>query len=121
MPAAADVDAFVDRPLASLGSHPAYLRVLAEANRRGLDVAEGEPGLPTLDVDQVRRLLTNGALVVDVRPVADVAAGGIPGALASPLRARIRWNRWNRSCSARVERGTGAGLAEGRGRTSPAR
>jgi hypothetical protein len=26
---------------------------------------------------------------------------------------RIRWNRWNRSCSARVERGTGAGLAEG--------
>jgi rhodanese-related sulfurtransferase len=93
--AALDVDAFVDRLTASLGSYPRYFRWLAEVNRRGPDVVDGEPHLPGLSVDQVRRLLADGAVVVDVRPVADVATGHIPGAIAIPLRAQFAtWLGW---------------------------
>jgi glyoxylase-like metal-dependent hydrolase (beta-lactamase superfamily II)/rhodanese-related sulfurtransferase len=93
--AAPDVEAFVDRLLASLGSYPAYFRWLAEVNRRGPAVIDGPPQLPGLSVEEVRRLLVDGALVVDVRPVADVAAGHIPGAVAIPLRAQFAtWLGW---------------------------
>jgi rhodanese-related sulfurtransferase len=53
------------------------------------------PRLPALSVAQVRRLLAAGAVVVDVRPVPDVAAGHIPGAVAIPLRAQFStWLGW---------------------------
>ncbi len=90
-----DVDAFVAQLVASLGSYPAYFRWLAETNRRGPAVINTPPALPALSTDQVRRLLADGAVVVDVRPVADVAAGHIPGAIAIPLRAQFAtWLGW---------------------------
>ncbi len=93
--AAPDADTFVARLLASLGSYPAYFDRLAEFNRRGPAVLAGPPRLPALAADQVRRLLADGALAVDVRPVPDVAAGHIPGALAIPLRAQfVTWLGW---------------------------
>ena len=84
--AAPDEDTFVRQLLASLGSYPAYFAWLGEVNRRGPEVVTGEPALPPLDVDAVRRLIVDGAVVVDVRPVGDVAAGHVPGAVAIPLR-----------------------------------
>ncbi len=43
----------------------------------------------------MRRLLADGAFVVDVRPIADVAAGHIPGSIAIPLRAQFAtWVGW---------------------------
>lgn len=42
----------------------------------------GEPVLAGLTVQQVRKLVAEGAVIVDVRPVADVAAGHIPGAVS---------------------------------------
>ncbi|WP_406081657.1 rhodanese-like domain-containing protein [Micromonospora sp. NBC_00858] len=93
--AAPDADAFVDRLVASLGSYPAYFRWLAEANRRGPAVVNGLPHLPGLSAAEVRRFLADGAVVVDVRPVPDVAAGHIPGAIAIPLRAQFAtWLGW---------------------------
>jgi hydroxyacylglutathione hydrolase len=93
--AAPDADTFIDRLVGSLGSYPAYFARLAEANRRGPAVISGEPGLPGLRVGQVRRLLGDGAVVVDVRPLADVAAGHIPGCVAIPLRAQFAtWLGW---------------------------
>jgi hydroxyacylglutathione hydrolase len=93
--AAPDADAFVDRLTASLGSYPTYFRWLTEANRRGPAVIDGQPQLPALPADQVGRLLADGAVVVDVRPVADVASGHIPGAIAIPLRAQFAtWLGW---------------------------
>jgi glyoxylase-like metal-dependent hydrolase (beta-lactamase superfamily II) len=93
--AAADEDAFVEQLIASLGSYPAYFARLAELNRRGPDVRASEPVLPPLDVDAVRRLVAGSAVVVDVRPVGDVAAGQVPGAVAIPLRAQFAtWLGW---------------------------
>ncbi|GAA3349497.1 MBL fold metallo-hydrolase [Amorphoplanes nipponensis] len=93
--AAPDADTFVTRLVASLGSYPAYFRWLAEANRRGPAVLDGAPAVPALSADEARRLLAAGAVVVDVRPVTDVATGHIPGAIAIPLRAQFAtWLGW---------------------------
>jgi hydroxyacylglutathione hydrolase len=93
--AAPDVDTFVERLLASLGSYPKYFRRLAEINRRGPALVTDRPQFPSLPVDAVRRLLADGAVVVDVRPVPDVAAGHIAGAIAIPLRAQYAtWLGW---------------------------
>jgi hydroxyacylglutathione hydrolase len=93
--AAADVDAFVAQLVGSLGSYPAYFRWLAELNRRGPAVIDITPALPQLSAGEVRRLLADGAVIVDLRPVTDVAAGHIPGAIAIPLRAQFAtWLGW---------------------------
>jgi rhodanese-related sulfurtransferase len=90
-----DVDTFVARLLEPLGSYPGYFRRLGEVNRRGPAVIAGAPSLPGLSVDEVRRAVADGAVIVDVRPVADVAAGHIPGAVAIPLRAQFAtWLGW---------------------------
>ncbi|QSB14504.1 MBL fold metallo-hydrolase [Natronosporangium hydrolyticum] len=92
---APDVDTFVARLVAGLGSYPAYFGWLAELNRRGPDVLDGAPILPSLDAASVRRLLADGAMVVDVRPVPQVAAGYLPGSVAIPLRPQFAtWLGW---------------------------
>ena len=53
------------------------------------------PALVPLTADQVRALRDEGGQVVDVRPVADYAAGHILGSLAIPLRgAFATWLGW---------------------------
>ncbi|MGQ4383528.1 MBL fold metallo-hydrolase [Streptomyces sp. SAS_270] len=92
---APDEDTFVRRLLDSLGSYPAYFDRLGEANRRGPAVLRTEPGLPALTVTEARRLIGQGAQLVDVRPIADFAAGHIPGALSNPLRDQFAtWLGW---------------------------
>jgi glyoxylase-like metal-dependent hydrolase (beta-lactamase superfamily II)/rhodanese-related sulfurtransferase len=92
---AGDEDAFVVALLGSLGSFPPYFLRLGEVNRRGPTVLDGPPALAALDVAQVRALLAEGAELVDVRPVADFAAGHIPGSLSIPLRpAFASWLGW---------------------------
>ncbi len=92
---APDPDAFVAHLTASLGSYPAYFDWLAEINRNGPDLITAEPVLAPLGVPAVRRLLAGGAVVVDVRPVRDIAAGHLPGAIAIPLRAQFAtWLGW---------------------------
>ncbi|MEU8139564.1 MBL fold metallo-hydrolase [Streptodolium elevatio] len=93
--AAQDEGAFVAQLVASLGSYPAYFDRLGEANRRGPAVLTGAPHLPGLSVDQVRRVLADGGIVVDVRPAAAFAAGHIPGAVSNALRpAFATWLGW---------------------------
>jgi hydroxyacylglutathione hydrolase len=92
---APDADAFAAQLTAGLGSYPAYFSWLAEVNRRGPDLVPAESALAPLDVAETRRLLADGAVVVDVRPVPDVAAGHIPGSVAIPLRAQFAtWLGW---------------------------
>jgi hydroxyacylglutathione hydrolase len=92
---APDADTFVTQLRASLGSYPRYFDRLAEINRTGPDLIASEPTLAALDPAAVRRLVGAGAVVVDVRPVGDVAAGHLPGAVAIPLRAQFAtWLGW---------------------------
>lgn len=88
-------DAFVEALLGSLGSFPPYFLRLAEINRRGPAVLPEPPALAALDVAAVRALLTDGATLVDTRPVPDFAAAHIPGALSIPLRPVFAtWLGW---------------------------
>jgi len=92
--AAPDEDAFVDRLLAGLGSFPSYFLRLPEENRRGPAVV-GDPLVPGLDAASVAKLVQLGAVVIDVRPVPDFAAGHIPGALSIHLRPQfVSWLGW---------------------------
>ena len=92
---ATDIDAFVTELTGGLGSFPAYFTWLAEVNRRGPAVVTGGPALRALTVAQVRRLLAAGGVVIDVRPVHEVATGHIPGAVAIPLRPQFAtWLGW---------------------------
>jgi hydroxyacylglutathione hydrolase len=92
---APDEDAFAAALLAGLGSYPAYFARLAEVNRRGPAIVPVEPLLPRLNVATVRELLADGAVLLDVRPVEDFAAGHIPGAISIPLRPQFAtWLGW---------------------------
>lgn len=92
---APDADTFTRQLLASLGSYPAYFARLAKCNRHGPDLIDAEPALAELDAPTVRRMLADGATALDVRPVPDVAAGHLPGAIAIPLRAQFAtWLGW---------------------------
>ncbi len=92
---APDADAFIARLLGGLGSYPAYFSRLAEINRRGPELVPGDVPLVGLTVSEVRRLLAEGAVAVDVRPAADVTAGHLPGAISIPLRAQFAtWLGW---------------------------
>jgi hydroxyacylglutathione hydrolase len=94
--AAPDEQAFIERLLGGLGSFPPYFLRLREVNRRGPRVlVDLDRRLPSLAVEQVTRQLEDGALLVDVRPVAAFAAGHPAGALSIALRpAFATWLGW---------------------------
>ena len=95
--AAPDEDAFLAALLGSLGSYPSYFSWLPELNRQGpdvLDAASADRLIP-LSVLTVDRLRDSGAVIVDVRPVADFSDGHVPGALSIPLRPQFAtWLGW---------------------------
>jgi glyoxylase-like metal-dependent hydrolase (beta-lactamase superfamily II) len=93
---APDSDAFVAALLGSLGRYPPYFRRLAELNRRGPALlGPGSDRLAALPVDEVRWLQAEGAMVIDVRPIARWADAHIPGALSIPLRPQFAtWLGW---------------------------
>jgi glyoxylase-like metal-dependent hydrolase (beta-lactamase superfamily II)/rhodanese-related sulfurtransferase len=90
-----DEDDFVDTFLAGLGSFPGYFRQLPAVNQHGLPVHDAVPALAALEVDEVERLIDDGAVVVDARKVTDFAASHIPGSLSIELRPVFAsWLGW---------------------------
>src|SRR6266496_4054579 len=94
--AAADEDAFVKLLVGGLGSYPRYFLRLRETNRHGPRVyGATPPPLERLTPGAVRRLVAEGAELVDARPIAAFAAGHISGALSIPLRSAFAtWLGW---------------------------
>jgi glyoxylase-like metal-dependent hydrolase (beta-lactamase superfamily II) len=93
--AARSEDEFVTRLLGSLGSFPTYFRWLGEANRRGPAVLSEPLTLAPLTVEQVLRLVEDGATVVDVRPIEEFAAAHVPESLSIELRSAFgTWLGW---------------------------
>jgi hydroxyacylglutathione hydrolase len=94
--AAPGEDAFVTMLLGGLGSYPPYFLRLREVNRRGPALyGTAPPGLARLDVTEVARLTSEGALLADARPLDEFAAGHLPGSLSIPLReAFATWLGW---------------------------
>jgi hydroxyacylglutathione hydrolase len=87
-------DIFVKRLLDSLGSFPSYFRWLPEINRRGPALVEGDTLRP-LSAAEVASLRMSGAVVVDVRPIPDFAAGHVPQSVSIELRPVFAtWLGW---------------------------
>jgi hydroxyacylglutathione hydrolase len=93
---AAGEDAFVKLLVGGLGSYPRYFLRLREVNRRGPRVhGDTPPPLAPLPPRQVRRLVADGAELVDARPIGAFAAGHVAGALSVPLRSAFAtWLGW---------------------------
>jgi len=92
---AADEDAFVAQLLSSVGSFPSYFLRLGEMNRRGPAPLPPRLGLQQMDPQLVAAARTNGAVILDVRPVPSFAAAHPVGALSIPLRAAFAsWLGW---------------------------
>lgn len=93
---APDEGAFVAQLLGSLGSFPPYFLRLGEVNRRGPDRLDRTPALTPLAPSETQQLLTDGAQVVDVRPVKAFATAHVTGALSIPLQggAFATWLGW---------------------------
>jgi rhodanese-related sulfurtransferase len=93
--AAADEDTFVERLIAGLGSYPPYFAELRAVNRSGPQVYGVFPALTALDLASVRRLIDDGAALIDVRPIERFSAGHIPGSLSIELRPQFAsWLGW---------------------------
>lgn len=88
-------DEFVDRLLGGFGTFPSYFLRLPELNRRGPTPFDTIPTLDRLSVDIVAQHVADGALVVDVRPMADFGADHLPGSLSNTLRPVFAsWIGW---------------------------
>ena len=88
--------AFGERLRARLGSFPPYFLRLRALNREGPRVlTERDWTLPALPLERARRLLGEGAVLIDARPVRAFAAGHPAGALSIALRpAFATWLGW---------------------------
>jgi glyoxylase-like metal-dependent hydrolase (beta-lactamase superfamily II)/rhodanese-related sulfurtransferase len=87
---------FVKQLLDGLRTYPPYFLRLRDVNRRGPAVYGADaPTLAPLDVEEVRRLLDGGAVVIDARPIDAFAAGHIPGSVSIQLRPAFAiWLGW---------------------------
>jgi glyoxylase-like metal-dependent hydrolase (beta-lactamase superfamily II)/rhodanese-related sulfurtransferase len=92
----ADEDEFVRVFLGGLGTYPDYFARLRDVNRRGPHAYHGSwPVLKALSADRVQSLLSEGAVVVDVRPCVDYARGHVAGSLSIALRGAFgTWLGW---------------------------
>jgi hydroxyacylglutathione hydrolase len=92
---APDEETFVRRVLDSLGTYPPYFLGLRAVNQLGPRVVGEVAGLAPMGVDDVAALREQGAVVVDVRPVVEFAAGHVAGSLANTLRPQFAsWLGW---------------------------
>jgi rhodanese-related sulfurtransferase len=89
-------DAFVRLLLDSLGTYPRYFLRLPELNRTGPRVYGPQPpSLEPLSAEEVRRLLGEGAWLIDARPIASFGREHIPGAISIQLRDDFAtWLGW---------------------------
>ncbi len=74
-------DAFCRRLLESLPPTPRYYPRMKELNSRGPAILEELPGQQPLPASRVRKLVENGARVLDVRGVEQFASSHLPGSI----------------------------------------
>lgn len=74
-------DHFVKMMTTDLPEAPAYFAKDAEINRTGAEALSGLPQAAALSPARLVELAAQGAVILDVRDVADFGAGHVPGAL----------------------------------------
>jgi rhodanese-related sulfurtransferase len=88
-------EAFARALLESMPTYPTYFHHMRALNQRGPRVLGDLPRLAPLDAGEVQARQARGEAVVDLRPVADYAAGHIPGVYHVEMRPAFgSWAGW---------------------------
>jgi hydroxyacylglutathione hydrolase len=80
---------FIQQLTSNLPARPAYFQQDAEINRTGAAALSDLPALMPLDPAQVQSILSEGGLVLDVRPGEQFAVGHVPGSINIALSGQF--------------------------------
>ena len=88
-------DEFIKRSLMGLPSYPTYYKYMRPLNQRGARILGGVPILKPLDVEEVKTLMDEGVVVLDVRHQKQFGAGHIPKSYGIRVDAPLTtWAGW---------------------------
>jgi hydroxyacylglutathione hydrolase len=88
-------DEFIKRSLAGLPLYPTYYKYMREINQRGAKILGGVPVLKPLSASEVKSLMDEGVVVLDVRHQKAFGAGHIPNSFGIRVNAPlIVWAGW---------------------------
>lgn len=86
---------FIKRALQGLPAYPTYYKYMRGLNQHGAKILGGLPVLKPYSAGEVKSLMDEGAVVLDVRRQNDFAAGHIPGSYGIRVDAPlIVWAGW---------------------------
>jgi len=86
---------FVKRALAGLSSYPTYYKYMRAINQRGARILEGIPILKPLSPGEVKALMDEGVVALDVRHGKKFGAGHIPNSYGIRVDAPLTtWAGW---------------------------
>jgi hydroxyacylglutathione hydrolase len=91
----AEVDAFARALLAGQPAVPRYFARMRPTNQAGPRILGGIPGPAPIALEELRRLVTGGGILIDLRPPGAFAAGHVPGSLSLPASSSFgTWLGW---------------------------
>ena len=86
---------FIKRALTGLPSYPTYYKYMRPLNQNGVKILGGVPVLKPITPTEVKSLMDEGVLVLDVRHQKAFAAGHIPGSYGIRVDAPlVVWTGW---------------------------
>jgi len=86
---------FIQRVVTDLPSYPMYYKYLRDINQKGAKILGGVPVLKPLSASEVKALMDEGVVVLDVRHGKQFAAGHIPNSYGIRLDAPLTtWAGW---------------------------
>ncbi len=88
-------DDFIKRSLMGLPSYPTYYRYMREVNQKGARILDGVPVLKPLSPAEVKSLMDEGVVVLDVRHQKQFGRGHIPESYGIRVEAPLTtWAGW---------------------------
>lgn len=92
---AQDEAEFIQRALTGLPLYPTYYKYMREINQRGAKILGGVPVLKPLSASEVKSLMDEGVVVLDIRHQKAFSAGHIPNSFGIRVDAPlIVWAGW---------------------------
>jgi hydroxyacylglutathione hydrolase len=86
---------FVKRVLAGLSSYPTYYKYMRAINQKGAQILGGVPVLKPLSASEVKTLMDEGVIILDVRHGKKFGAGHIPNSYGIRVDAPLTtWAGW---------------------------
>lgn len=86
---------FIKRSLLNLPAYPTYYKYMREINQRGATILGSVPILKSLSASEVKAMMDEGVIVVDVRHQKAFGAGHIPNSFGIRIDAPlIVWAGW---------------------------